>query len=84
MSYSFKYIYIKTNMLQQNETLEAYILRLNDAYYNKVPLVSDSEYDLLVEKLNKLNPMNDLNTNDLEKAVLIIKGTAKSMGITVN
>jgi large subunit ribosomal protein L11 len=27
--------------------------------------------------------MTDLNTNDIEKAVLIIKGTAKSMGITV-
>ena len=27
--------------------------------------------------------MNDLNTNDLEKAILIIKGTAKSMGIKV-
>jgi|TARA_B110000977_G_scaffold129523_1_gene165159 large subunit ribosomal protein L11 len=27
--------------------------------------------------------MSDLNTDDLEKAVLIIKGTAKSMGITV-
>lgn len=28
--------------------------------------------------------MNDLNTNDMDKAVLIIKGTAKSMGIIVN
>nr|YP_009545220.1 ribosomal protein L11 [Synura uvella]AYO28374.1 ribosomal protein L11 [Synura uvella] len=27
--------------------------------------------------------MNDLNTNDIEKAILIIKGTAKSMGIKV-
>jgi len=27
--------------------------------------------------------MNDLNTNDMDKAVLIIKGTAKSMGITI-
>jgi ribosomal protein L11 len=27
--------------------------------------------------------MNDLNTNNIDKAVLIIKGTAKSMGITV-
>jgi len=27
--------------------------------------------------------MNDLNTNDIEKAILIIKGTAKSMGIEV-
>ena len=27
--------------------------------------------------------MDDLNTNDLEKAILIIKGTAKSMGIKV-
>lgn len=27
--------------------------------------------------------MNDLNTNDMDKAVLIIKGTAKSMGILV-
>ena len=27
--------------------------------------------------------MEDLNTNDLEKAILIIKGTAKSMGIKV-
>ena len=27
--------------------------------------------------------MTDLNTNDIEKAILIIKGTAKSMGITV-
>ena len=27
--------------------------------------------------------MNDLNTNDMAKAVLIIKGTAKSMGILV-
>ena len=27
--------------------------------------------------------MNDLNTNDLQKAVLIIKGTARSMGIKV-
>jgi large subunit ribosomal protein L11 len=27
--------------------------------------------------------MNDLNTNNLEKAILIIKGTAKSMGIKV-
>ena len=28
--------------------------------------------------------MNDLNTDSMEKAILIIKGTAKSMGITVN
>jgi len=28
--------------------------------------------------------MNDLNTDNLEKAILIIKGTAKSMGITVD
>jgi len=28
--------------------------------------------------------MNDLNTNDMEKAILIIQGTAKSMGIKVN
>jgi large subunit ribosomal protein L11 len=28
--------------------------------------------------------MIDLNTDDLEKAILIIKGTAKSMGIKVN
>ena len=27
--------------------------------------------------------MNDLNTTDLEKAILIIKGTAKNMGIKV-
>jgi len=27
--------------------------------------------------------MNDLNTTDMEKAILIIKGTAKSMGIKV-
>ena len=27
--------------------------------------------------------MNDLNTDDLDQAILIIKGTAKSMGITV-
>jgi large subunit ribosomal protein L11 len=27
--------------------------------------------------------MNDLNTNSMDKAVLIIQGTAKSMGITV-
>ena len=27
--------------------------------------------------------MNDLNTSSLEKAVLIISGTAKSMGIKV-
>ena len=27
--------------------------------------------------------MNDLNTDDIEKAILIIKGTAKSMGIKV-
>lgn len=27
--------------------------------------------------------MNDLNTNDIEKAILIVKGTAKSMGIEV-
>ena len=27
--------------------------------------------------------MNDLNTNNMDKAVLIIKGTAKNMGITV-
>ena len=36
-----------------------------------------------VEEIAQIK-MNDLNTNDLEKAVLIIKGTAKSMGITVN
>lgn len=28
--------------------------------------------------------MNDLNTDSMEKAILIIKGTAKSMGIVVN
>jgi large subunit ribosomal protein L11 len=28
--------------------------------------------------------MNDLNTDNIEKAILIIKGTAKSMGIVVN
>jgi large subunit ribosomal protein L11 len=28
--------------------------------------------------------MNDLNTDNIEKAILIIKGTAKSMGIIVN
>jgi large subunit ribosomal protein L11 len=28
--------------------------------------------------------MNDLNTNDMEKAVLIIQGTAKSMGIKIS
>jgi large subunit ribosomal protein L11 len=28
--------------------------------------------------------MNDLNTNDMEKAILIIQGTAKSMGIKIN
>jgi len=27
--------------------------------------------------------MNDLNTDDMEKAILIIQGTAKSMGISV-
>jgi len=27
--------------------------------------------------------MNDLNTDNLEQAILIIKGTAKSMGIKV-
>jgi large subunit ribosomal protein L11 len=27
--------------------------------------------------------MNDLNTNDMEKAILIIQGTARSMGIKV-
>lgn len=27
--------------------------------------------------------LNDLNTNDIEKAILIIQGTAKSMGIKV-
>jgi large subunit ribosomal protein L11 len=27
--------------------------------------------------------MNDLNTDDLEKAILIIKGTAKNMGIKI-
>ena len=27
--------------------------------------------------------MNDLNTNDIDQAILIIKGTAKSMGIEV-
>ena len=27
--------------------------------------------------------MNDLNTDNLEKAILIIKGTAKSMGIKI-
>jgi ribosomal protein L11 len=27
--------------------------------------------------------MNDLNTDSLEKAILIIQGTAKSMGIKV-
>jgi large subunit ribosomal protein L11 len=27
--------------------------------------------------------MNDLNTDDVDQAILIIKGTAKSMGITV-
>jgi large subunit ribosomal protein L11 len=27
--------------------------------------------------------LNDLNTNDMEKAILIIKGTAKNMGIKV-
>lgn len=28
--------------------------------------------------------MNDLNTDDIEKAILIIKGTAKNMGIKVD
>jgi large subunit ribosomal protein L11 len=28
--------------------------------------------------------MNDLNTDNIDKAILIIKGTAKSMGIIVN
>jgi large subunit ribosomal protein L11 len=28
--------------------------------------------------------MNDLNTNDMEKAILIIQGTAKSMGIKIS
>lgn len=28
--------------------------------------------------------MNDLNTDNIDKAILIIKGTAKSMGISVN
>jgi large subunit ribosomal protein L11 len=28
--------------------------------------------------------MNDLNTDNLEQAILIIKGTAKSMGIKVS
>jgi len=27
--------------------------------------------------------MNDLNTDNLDKAILIIKGTAKSMGIKI-
>jgi len=30
-----------------------------------------------------ITKMNDLNTKDIEKAILIIKGTAKSMGIQV-
>ncbi len=30
-----------------------------------------------------LTKLGDLNTNDIEKAVLIIQGTAKSMGISV-
>jgi large subunit ribosomal protein L11 len=30
-----------------------------------------------------MTKMNDLNTDNLEKAILIIKGTAKSMGIKV-
>jgi large subunit ribosomal protein L11 len=30
-----------------------------------------------------ITKMNDLNTDDIEKAVLIIQGTAKSMGIKV-
>lgn len=28
--------------------------------------------------------MNDLNTDDLDKAILIIKGTAKNMGISIS
>ena len=31
-----------------------------------------------------ITKMNDLNTDNLEKAILIIQGTAKSMGIKVN
>lgn len=35
-----------------------------------------------IEEIAKLK-LPDLNTNDLSKAILIIKGTAKSMGITI-
>ena len=52
---------IKVTDSPQNERilfLEKEILRHQDLYYNKTPEISDSEFDLLVNRLRKLSPKN--------------------------
>jgi len=39
--------------------LEDLILQARKAYYNLDPIMSDSEYDALIDKLNSLNPKSD-------------------------
>jgi len=50
----------------------------NEPNKNKVGKISKKE----IEKIAEMK-MNDLNTSDMEKAVKIISGTAKNMGIEV-
>ena len=50
----------------------------SDALRKKVGKVTESQ----IEEIAKIK-LKDLNTNDLEKAKKIIKGTARSMGIEV-
>ena len=42
------------------EVLEREIKRHRDLYYNKTPEISDAEYDLLEDRLRKLDPTNPL------------------------
>jgi DNA ligase (NAD+) len=59
--------YIREDQInEQNKTqkkieeLEQKILKHRDLYYNKTPEISDAEYDLLEDRLRKLDPTNPL------------------------
>ena len=59
---SFKLIMEQLNTKDVKQ-LEKYILKLNEAYFNKEPLVSDIEYDKICDKLRSMSPESSVLKN---------------------
>lgn len=53
-----------------NRGLAEQIRRAADAYYNGTPIMSDEDYDLLLDRLQQLDPDNEI----LLKVVVVVAG----------